>query len=243
MSHDPPGPGEGEPVAHAPPTVLAFPTAGGAVAEELVAAVEALLFASGEALQVPAAAAALEVPPSEVRAAIAVLEARRQGSGVVVERIGGGWQLRTAPRFAGAIHRLLGTRPQKLSRPALEVLAIVAYDQPVSRVDVERVRGVDSGGVLKSLLDRGLLRTAGRSEEPGRPLLYRTTDAFLELFSLPDLAALPTSAEREALLRSMAPAAPEAPSAPLAAPVGAPEPEPGAAPEPEPPVGGSAEPG
>lgn len=182
--------------------VLVFPGAG-AVSEEVVAAVEALLFASGDPLAPNAAADALEVSPAEVRAALAVLEHRRRDSGVVLERIASGFQLRTAARFAPVIHRLLGTKPQKLSRPALEVLAIVAYRQPVSRVEVDRVRGVDSGGVLKSLLDRGLLRTVGRAEEPGRPLLYRTTDAFLELFSLPDLGALPTSGEREALLRSL----------------------------------------
>ncbi|MEZ4236495.1 MAG: SMC-Scp complex subunit ScpB [Myxococcota bacterium] len=181
--------------------VLAFP-GGPSADEELVAGVEALLFASGEPLAVPAAAAALEVANAEVAAALAVIEARRQGTGVVLERVAGGWQLRTAPRFAGALHRLLGTRPQKLSRPALEVLAIVAWHQPVSRTRIEAVRGVDSGGVLKSLLERGLLRTAGRSSDPGRPLLYATTAAFLELFGLPDLAALPTPAERAALVRA-----------------------------------------
>jgi segregation and condensation protein B len=172
------------------------------VDEELVAAVEALLFASGEPATVVALAEALGRGNAEVRAALEELERRRAGSGVVLERIAGGWQLRTAPRFALMIHRLVGTKPQKLSRPALEVLALVAYHQPIPRTEIERVRGVDSGGVLKSLLDRGLIRTAGRAEDPGRPLLYRTTPAFLELFSLPDLAALPTLAEREALVRA-----------------------------------------
>lgn len=182
--------------------VLAFPSGAPGVDEEVVAAVEAMLFATGEPLAVQAAASALEVPPAEVRAALGVLEGRRRGGGVTLERVAGGWQLRTATRFAPVLHRLLGTKPQKLSRPALEVLAIVAYQQPVSRTRIEEVRGVDSGGVLKSLLDRGLLRTAGRSADPGRPLLYATSAAFLELFGLPDLSALPTPAERAALVRA-----------------------------------------
>jgi segregation and condensation protein B len=180
---------------------ISFPSGVPGADEELVQAVEALLFASGEPVSAAALAQALEVAPAKVEAVLHGIEQRRRGSGVLLERIAAGWQLRTAPRFGAVIHRLLGTRPQKLSRPALEVLSIVAYRQPTSRAEIDRLRGVDSGGVLKSLLDRGLLRTAGRSEEPGRPLLYRTTDAFLELFSLPDLAALPTPAERKALTR------------------------------------------
>lgn len=182
--------------------VLEFPHGTPTVSEETVSALEAMLFASGEPLTVPAAAEALQVANDEVRAGLRAIEQRRRAGGVVLDRVAGGWQLRTAPRFALMVHRLLGTKPQKLSRPSLEVLAIVAYHQPVSRTEIERVRGVDSGGVLKSLIDRGLLRSAGRSDEPGRPLLYRTTSAFLELFALPDLTALPTLAERAALVRA-----------------------------------------
>lgn len=183
-------------------SVLEFPHGAPTVSEDTIAALDALLFACGEPLTVVAAAEALQLANEEVRAGLRLIEQRRRTGGVVLERIAGGWQLRTAPRFALMVHRLLRTRPQKLSRPALEVLALVAWNQPVSRSEIERVRGVDSGGVLKSLIDRGLLRSAGRSEEPGRPLLYRSTQAFLELFSLPDLAALPTLAERAALVRA-----------------------------------------
>lgn len=168
---------------------------------ELIAAVEALLFASGEPVDISALSEALGRPPAEVRAALLTLERERERSGVVLERIAAGWQLRTAPRLAAAVQKLLGAKPQKLSRPALEVLSIVAYKQPISRTEIDRLRGVDSGGVLKSLLDRNLVKTAGRSEDPGRPLLYRTTDEFLTLFSLPDLAALPTLSERKDLIR------------------------------------------
>jgi segregation and condensation protein B len=189
-------------------SVLEFPHGTPTVSEETVSALEALLFACGEPLTVPAAAETLQLANDEVRAGLRVIEQRRRAGGVVLERVAGGWQLRTAPRFALIVHRLLGTKPQKLSRPALEVLAIVAYHQPVSRSEIERVRGVDSGGVLKSLIDRGLLRSAGRSDEPGRPLLYRSTAAFLELFSLPDLSSLPTLAERAALVRAQPTEAP-----------------------------------
>lgn len=185
--------------------VLEFPQRPGGVDAELVHAVEALLFAAGEPLTVPRIAEALGAEADEVRIAVRVLEQRRRDGGVVVDRVAGGWQLRSAPRFAAAAHRLAGTRAQRLSRPALEVLAVVAWQQPVARPEIERIRGVDSGGVIKALVDRGLLRTAGRSDDPGRPLLYRTTAAFLELFGLPDLAALPTLAERAALLRAAAP--------------------------------------
>lgn len=185
--------------------VLEFPQRPGGVDPEVVAGVEALLFASGEPVAVPVLAEALSVTPDEVRTALQVLEQRRRDTGVVLERVAGGWQLRTAPRFAGPVHHLLGTKPQKLSRSATEVLAVVAWRQPVTRPEIDRLRGVDSGGVLKQLVDRGLVRSAGRSEDPGRPLLYRTTAAFLELFSLPDLSALPTLAEREELVRGVAP--------------------------------------
>jgi segregation and condensation protein B len=107
------------------------------------------------------------------------------------------------------IHRLLGTRPKKLTRGALESLSIVAYRQPITRPEIDRLRGVDSGGVIKQLVDRGLVRSAGRSDDPGRPLLYRTTPEFLELFGLPDLASLPTIEERAELARTVAAEDPE----------------------------------
>jgi segregation and condensation protein B len=185
--------------------ILDFPSRPGGVDPELVHAVEALLFAAGEPLATLQLAEALEAEPDEVRTALQVLEQRRKDSGVVLERIAGGWQLRTSPRFALPIHRLVGTRPKKLGRGALEALAIIAYRQPVTRPEIDRMRGVDSGGVVKQLVDRGLVRTAGRAEDPGRPLLYRTTAQFLELFGLPDLAALPTIEERAELVRTLVP--------------------------------------
>jgi segregation and condensation protein B len=185
--------------------ILEFPSRPGGVSAELLEGVEALLFASGEPVGIQPMAEALDADPEQVKMAVRLVAQRRRDAGVVLERVGAGWQLRTASRFAGPIHRLLRTKPSRLTRPSLEVLAIVAWRQPVTKADVERTRGVDSGGVLKSLLDRGLLRTAGRSSDPGRPLLYRTTQAFLELFSLPDLGSLPTLEERASLVRGVSP--------------------------------------
>lgn len=179
--------------------VLDFPGRPGGVDGDLVHAVEALLFASGQPLPTARMAALLERESGEIIAAVRVLAQQRLSSGVVVERIGGGWQLRTAPRFRAVLAALQGATPRKLSKAAMEVLSAVAYEQPCTRTDIEALRGVDSGGVLKSLLDRGLVRVAGRSTVPGRPLLYRTTRVFLELFSLPDLASLPTLADRKEL--------------------------------------------
>lgn len=167
----------------------------------LVAAVEALLFASGEPVGTRELAAVLDVGREEVRAAIAALQDRHRGeaSGLRVVRVAGAWQLRTAVPFAGVVMALRGGKPAKLSRAALEVLAVVAYEQPVTKHEIEGLRGVDSGGVLRTLLDRDLVRIAGRRDEPGRPLEYATTRAFLEMFSLRGLDDLPSLRERAEL--------------------------------------------
>ncbi len=107
-----------------------------------------------------------------------------------------GWQLVTASQFAPWLRQLFPeARPTRLSAPALETLAIIAYRQPIIRADIEAVRGVAVDGVMQTLLDRGLIRIAGRSEVPGRPLLYTTTQAFLDHFGLRALDELPNAAE------------------------------------------------
>lgn len=174
------------------------------VPPNLVAAVEALLFAAGAPTTIQELCDALDgAEPEDIRRALDVIEWRcgAPGRGIELVAVAGGWQLRTRAAFASAVLKLRGGKPARLSRPALEVLSVVAYRQPATRPEVEAVRGVDSGGVLKSLLERGLVRVAGRREEPGRPLEYATTPAFLEMFSLPSLSALPTLREREELLR------------------------------------------
>jgi segregation and condensation protein B len=184
------------------PVLLPFPEAPAPEVAALVSAVEALLFASGEPVTAGQLATALQVddPVLVAEAARALSrQLRARGGGVVVDEIAGGFQMRTHPRFAAPVLALRGGRPQKLSRPALEVLAVIAYQQPATRADVDDVRGVASGAVLKGLLERGLIKVVGRAEIPGKPLQYGTTPYFLELFGLPDLKALPTLAERAAL--------------------------------------------
>lgn len=182
--------------------VLPFPEGGvDPAAIALGPALEALLFAAGEPVKVPDLASALEADNHRVRTGLAALsrELRDQERGIELVQVGGGWQLRTHPRFGAVVRQLRGTRPLKLSKAALEVLSVIAYQQPVTRSDVEDLRGVDCGGVIRSLIDKGLVRVSGRRDEPGRPLEYRTTSGFLELFGLPGLKDLPTLREREEL--------------------------------------------
>lgn len=140
-------------------------------------------------------------PAEAIRAASDALLARYAdperpvGRGFRVEEVAGGFQLRTVPENADYLRRFLAARPQRLSRPALETLAVIAYRQPVTKPDMEAIRGVDVGAVLKALLDRDLVRILGKKEEVGRPLLYGTTKYFLEFFGLSSLAELPTLRE------------------------------------------------
>jgi len=195
--------------AELPPdeNVIAFPSGEGDGAESaedaapracpqelLVPALEACLFAVTRPLPEATLAAALGVPEDQVRVGLGLLRDRqlRTGSGVRVVEVGEGWQLRTEARLAPWVATVRGGKPFRLSRPALEALAVVAFRQPVSKGAVDEVRGVDSGAMLRSLLDRGLVRMVGRSDEPGRPMLYGTTPAFLTLFGMRSLADLPT---------------------------------------------------
>ena len=116
-------------------------------------------------------------------------------SGVVLYEVSGGWQFRTDPHSAEYVRRYLRVKPQRLTRAAVETLAIIAYRQPVTRPEVEDIRGVDCGAVIKALLDRKLIKILGKKEEVGRPMLYGTTREFLEFFALKDLSALPTLRE------------------------------------------------
>lgn len=131
------------------------------------------------------------------------------GHGVELVEIAGGWQILTHPMFAEAIERAaFASRPQKLSGAALEVLAIIAYRQPVGRAEIEEIRGVSCGGVIRLLGERGLIEVAGRSEGLGRPLLYTTTPQFLEHLGLAELAELPRTEELAVALRASPPEPP-----------------------------------
>lgn len=163
---------------------------------------EALILASADPVS-PARLAEL-VPgctPGRARELVDELngEYAEQGRAFQIVSVAGGYRMHTLPEFAELVAQLQPTRPLRLSRAALETLAIVAYRQPVTRAEVEHVRGVDAGAVLKSLLERRLLRIAGHREVPGRPLLYGTTRRFLEVFGLDKLEDLPTLRDVEDL--------------------------------------------
>jgi len=162
------------------------------------AIIESLLLAAGAPVPLGQLVDALDGPGrAEVLAVLEALGAgyEREGRGLRLVHVAGGYQLRTPAEHGPWIRRLLRERPPRLSRPMLETLAIVAYRQPCTRMEVEAIRGVDVDAVLSNLLDRRLVRVVGRKDAPGRPLLYATTREFLEVFGLPDLDALPTLRE------------------------------------------------
>jgi len=117
----------------------------------------------------------------------------------LIKEVAKGYQFRSLRRYRPYISRMLSSTPSRLSRAALETLAIIAYRQPIIRQEIERLRGVDVGGVLRMLLKKGLIRIVGRKPLPGRPIIYGTTGKFLEFFDLKDLSSLPTLKEIEEL--------------------------------------------
>lgn len=158
---------------------------------ELSSLIEALLLVAPTPSTIEDLARGAGVPVTAADAAIAILE-QRTASGWVVQRHAGKIQLATAPRFAAQVRRFLGLeRESRLSGASLETLAIVAYQQPVTRSDIEAVRGVDCSGVLHTLMQRGLIEQVGRVTGPGNALQYGTTPEFLLHFGLRSLADLP----------------------------------------------------
>jgi segregation and condensation protein B len=160
-------------------------------------ALEALLFVSDEPLTVSVLAQALEIDRRDVEALCRRLadELQERGAGIVLREVAGGWRLFTHPDTASEVERfVLSSRQARLTKAALETIAIVAYKQPVTRHQVSSIRGVNSDGVLRALQDKGLIEEAGREDAPGRPVLFATTPAFLERLGLPSLAALPSLA-------------------------------------------------
>jgi segregation and condensation protein B len=121
----------------------------------------------------------------------------KQNRGIRLVEVAGGYQLRTAKGNADWVKRFLGGRPARMSKATLETLAIIAYRQPITKAEVEAIRGVDVDGVIGTLLERNLIRGVGRKDVPGRPFLYGTTAEFLQLFNLKDLSHLPTLKEME----------------------------------------------
>lgn len=161
---------------------------------KLKCALEAILFASGDPIPAARVSLALGVPEDEVQEAAAALarEYEDNGRGIRLLRLESALQLCSAPEYAGAVTRAIEHRaPPRLSPPALEALAVIAYFQPVTRAYVEQVRGTDSAYTVGSLAEKGLIEPCGRLEAPGRPMLYRTTDAFLRVMGLRSLEELP----------------------------------------------------
>jgi segregation and condensation protein B len=166
--------------------------------EQLDRAVAALAFASPEPLTTARLASLTETAPSRVEASIERVRASVAASGLPFElvAIAGGWQMLTAGDTAEIVARLARVRKEeKVSPAALETLAVVAYRQPVTKAEIEAIRGVQVGPILRALVDRGLVKVSARSDDPGRALLYATTKRFLESFGLAGLDDLPRDAE------------------------------------------------
>lgn len=173
--------------------------------ENLKYIIESLLFVSENPLTMEQIKGIVDgEETTAIRSAIdaLTLEYDQRDGGFVLKQVAGGYQFRTQGRYNQWIKRLIKPKTPRLSRASLETLAIVAYNQPIIRSDIEHIRGVDSGGVLRMLMERKLIRVLGRKEIPGRPLIYATTKTFLEVFELKDLKDLPTPKEIEELSRS-----------------------------------------
>lgn len=165
----------------------------------LAAQLEALLLVAGDTATVEALARALRVSKDAVEAGLDALDQHyaAHGHGARLQRLGSRVRLATAPEHAGLVARFLGVPGRtRLSPAALETLAIVAYRQPVTRPDIERIRGVNCDHVMRSLLDQGLIEERGRADTPGRPALYGTTMSFLEALGLRALDDLPALDDR-----------------------------------------------
>jgi segregation and condensation protein B len=161
----------------------------------LASKIEAMLFVSAEPVPLAQLAAALDVTPSVVERGLKELEDSLQVRGLRLQRHAGRVQLTTAAELAPLVERFLGLEATThLSRVALETLAIIAYQQPVTRPQVDAIRGVNSDSMMKSLLSKGLIQETGRTDGPGRPILYSTSPEFLQHFGLNSIAELPSLA-------------------------------------------------
>jgi segregation and condensation protein B len=172
------------------------------MAKSLKLIIEALLFASDKPLAIKEIHAVLpDVKGAEIAGALRVLkyEYEAMGRSFALHEVGGGCQFRSRPEYGAYILKMLQASPARLSRATMETLAIIAYKQPVLRQEIERLRGVDVGGILRTLLEKGLVKIMGRKNLPGRPLVYGTTRKFLEVFDLKDIESLPKIKELKAL--------------------------------------------
>ncbi|MCI0551701.1 MAG: SMC-Scp complex subunit ScpB [Anaerolineae bacterium] len=164
----------------------------------LAVKLEALLFVAAEPVATAQLATALDVAPSVIERGLNELNASLSSRGLRLQRHAGRVQLTTAPQLAELIERFLGLEATThLSRAALETLAIIAYQQPVTRPQIDSIRGVNSDSMMKSLLHKGLILETGRADGPGRPILYSTTPEFLQHFGLNSILEMPSLAKPE----------------------------------------------
>lgn len=150
---------------------------------------------AAEQLQAKAESVESELGKADITKALREMAEEMQADetrGLILVEVAGGWQFRTRPKNAAIVRCLYQPKPTRISKPSLETLSIVAYRQPITRVEIDEIRGVDSGGVLKTLCEKNLVRIVGKKDEPGKPMLYGTTAEFLELFQLKNLKDLPT---------------------------------------------------
>lgn len=159
--------------------------------QDLAAAAECLLFVSREPVSAPRLATYLEAPPDQVPDIIDELVQRLTSHGLYVVELAGGYSLATRPEYAELVQTFLQPPPDQLSVQALETLAIIAYRQPITRPEIDELRGVNSASVIHTLLEKTLIRLAGRKQAPGRPFLLETTPDFLSVFGLKNLDELP----------------------------------------------------
>jgi segregation and condensation protein B len=164
---------------------------GGGDSLELLNALQCLLFVAGEPLPVARLSAVLGVEDTDVPRLCGQLNEHLSHQGLHAVQLAGGWALATRPQYADYVQRLVEPEPQRLSMPALETLAIIAYRQPITRPEIDALRGVNSGGVVSSLMEKGLVRIRGRKDAPGKPFLLETTAQFLSAFGLGALTDLP----------------------------------------------------
>ena len=175
--------------------------------KELIRAVEAVLFASGEPMSIERLAQTFEVSPEKIVKTVGSLteEYANNGSSIVIVRLENTYQMATDEKYAEYIKKAFDIRRRTpLSSAALEVLAVVAYNQPVTKSFIEQVRGVDCSGVVSTLVEKGLIEEQGRLELPGKPLLYGTTKNFLRCFGISDLSELPELPKNENVVNDVA---------------------------------------
>src|SRR5215468_397918 len=168
--------------------------------EEIKSIVESLLFVADGPMTIQRLGEVLEgVEKEKLRSTLDELQAELENDrrGIRLVEVAGGYQMRTAKVNADWVKKLLGGRPARMSRATLETLAIIAYRQPITKAEIEAIRGVDVDGVITTLLERELIRAVGRKDVPGRPFLYATTPEFLQLFNLKDLSGLPPLKDME----------------------------------------------